>query len=65
MRVKGWIHIADCGDGSASLNFFKTKKEAQQSADHELEEYGQSLCDNVVDFEIEVDDEGRFIKDLG
>lgn len=61
MKVRGWIHILDCGDGSASVDFFGTEETAQAAADEELKEYGQSLCDNVESFEIDVDESGNVI----
>lgn len=61
MKIKGWLHIEDGGDGSANVKFFRTHQEAQTSADQEMNEYGQALCDNVVPFEIEVDDDGLII----
>lgn len=61
MKVKGWIHIMDCGDGSAAVDFFGTQEASQAAADAEFEEYGQSLCDNVESFEIDVDKKGNVI----
>ncbi len=61
MKIKGWIHIQNNGDGSAGVNFFKTEEEAQRSADKELEEFELSFCDNVERFEFKVDEKGNLI----
>jgi len=63
MKVKGWIHIVDNGDGSASPVFYRTRKEAEASAAREMEEYGEALCDNIEELEIEVDDDGFVISE--
>lgn len=65
MKIKGWMHIYDGGDGSAGVNFYCTEKRARKAADEELEEYGQSLCDNVVSFKFEVDSAGVVIDPKG
>ncbi len=65
MNITGWLYLEDGGDGSAIPHFFETQEEAQKSADNEMIEFEQALCDNVICFKIEVDDNGRFIKDCG
>lgn len=65
MKIQGWLHIEDCGDGSARVNFFRTRGEANQSAQQELDDFGQALCDNVAPFVFDVDKEGRIVQTSG
>ena len=58
MKVSGWLHIEDGGDGSASANFFSSEEKARKSCRKAANGYGQCLCDNVVSFEFEVDENG-------
>lgn len=61
MKVRFWVHINDGGDGSAYLKFFNTKEDAKVSADREFEEFGQALCDNVLQIQLEVDEHGKLL----
>jgi hypothetical protein len=56
-----WVHITDGGDGSAGVKFFASQEEATASAHEELEEYGQSLNDNVTYFDLEFDAHGQLV----
>lgn len=47
MKIKVWYHIQDCGDGSVTVDFFRTKEEAKASAEREIETAGYGLCENV------------------
>ncbi|KKN91143.1 hypothetical protein LCGC14_0220080 [marine sediment metagenome] len=62
MNITGWLHLEDGGDGSAIPHFFGTREEAQKSADDEMEEFKQALGENVIEFKIEVDNNGRIIR---
>lgn len=65
MKVKGWLHIEDCGDGGAVVHLFSTKELAQKSSDREEEANGYCLGDSVQSFEIEVDEQGNIIDTPG
>ncbi len=47
MKLKFWVHIVDCGDGSAYAEPYPTEAEAKAAAEEELQECGQALCENV------------------
>lgn len=50
--MKFWVHIIDCGDGSARAEPYATEAEAQEAADKEVEDFGYALSDNVHSIEL-------------
>lgn len=46
-KIKFYYYIRDNGDGSASIEIYRTEGEAQAAADEDFNLFGQSFCDNV------------------
>lgn len=55
MRVKFWVFIRNCGDGSASALFYKTKEEAEAASKKDNDTYGENFCEDVYESYINVD----------
>jgi len=61
MKVNGWLHVEDNGDNGPLVHFFAKKQMARDSAERESVTIGQWLPDNVIPFELEVDDGGNIV----
>ena len=59
MKIKLWVHIQNCGDGSAVAKFFNSLEEAEEYA----EEYGgdERLCEDVYSYTLEIDETGKIV----
>jgi hypothetical protein len=54
MKVKVWLHIYNCGDGSCVVKFFPTEAEAEAYAAKNDERF----CEDVYEKELEFSPEG-------
>lgn len=57
MKVKFAMYIANCGDGSCVVKFFRNEENAEKFASKDDERY----CDDVYSKTLEFDDEGNLL----